>query len=199
MAFDVVGETTLNHYTGFFPSDLDDVAVRLDAAARKVVTKESNEPPESVSAGDRMDEQALAMQGAHAMGEVRGDAGPRGAAFEAERAATLGEANDPAIAERSDELNRAAISAEFENSATEAWLEGLVASGTGVGHDAVLDAIDAARDDSGVWEETDYLLSSPENARRLMEAIAGLNANDSTPSDTNKAPTTHRPGRSDEE
>lgn len=28
--------TTLNHYAGLFPSDLDDVAQRLDAAARRV-------------------------------------------------------------------------------------------------------------------------------------------------------------------
>ena len=28
--------TTLNHYAGLFPSDLDDVAHRLDAAARRV-------------------------------------------------------------------------------------------------------------------------------------------------------------------
>jgi integrase len=27
--------TTLNHYAGLFPTDLDDVAVRLDVAARK--------------------------------------------------------------------------------------------------------------------------------------------------------------------
>jgi hypothetical protein len=29
--------TTLNHYAGLFPTDLDDVAVRLDAAAREAV------------------------------------------------------------------------------------------------------------------------------------------------------------------
>ena len=29
--------TTLNHYPGLFPTDLDDVAVRLDAAAREAV------------------------------------------------------------------------------------------------------------------------------------------------------------------
>ena len=37
---DVVNEsaaTTLNHYAGLFPTDLDDVAVRLDAAARGAV------------------------------------------------------------------------------------------------------------------------------------------------------------------
>jgi hypothetical protein len=29
--------TTLNHYAGLFPTDLDDVAIRLDAAAREAV------------------------------------------------------------------------------------------------------------------------------------------------------------------
>ncbi|MCH9732226.1 MAG: site-specific integrase [Actinomycetia bacterium] len=33
--------TTLNHYAGLFPSDLDDVAQRLDAAARKTIGKQS--------------------------------------------------------------------------------------------------------------------------------------------------------------
>ena len=33
--------TTLNHYAGLFPSDLDDVAQRLDAAARKTIGKHS--------------------------------------------------------------------------------------------------------------------------------------------------------------
>jgi len=33
--------TTLNHYAGLFPSDLDDVAHRLDAAARRVQERES--------------------------------------------------------------------------------------------------------------------------------------------------------------
>lgn len=31
--------TTLNHYAGLFPSDLDDVAERLDAAARRTIAK----------------------------------------------------------------------------------------------------------------------------------------------------------------
>ena len=29
--------TTLNHYPGLFPTDLDDVAVRLDAAASEAI------------------------------------------------------------------------------------------------------------------------------------------------------------------
>jgi len=32
--------TTLNHYAGLFPTDLDDVAVRLDAAARQAIAKQ---------------------------------------------------------------------------------------------------------------------------------------------------------------
>jgi integrase len=42
--------TTLNHYAGLFPSDLDDVAERLDAAARRTIAKhpapfDATEPP----------------------------------------------------------------------------------------------------------------------------------------------------------
>ena len=32
--------TTLKHYAGLFPTDLDDVAVRLDAAARQAIAKQ---------------------------------------------------------------------------------------------------------------------------------------------------------------
>jgi integrase len=32
--------TTLNHYAGLLPTDLDDVAVRLDAAARQAIAKQ---------------------------------------------------------------------------------------------------------------------------------------------------------------
>ena len=46
-------------------------------------------------------------------------------------------------------LTQAAISAELENSATEAWLEGLETRSTGARHDDVLDAIDGARDEFG--------------------------------------------------
>ncbi|WP_428340822.1 type II toxin-antitoxin system CcdA family antitoxin [Mycobacterium sp.] len=44
-------------------------------------------------------------------------------------------------------LTQAAISDELENSATEAWLQGLEARTTSARHDDVLDAIDAARDE----------------------------------------------------
>jgi len=46
-------------------------------------------------------------------------------------------------------LTQAAISAELEHSATEAWLEGLEARSTEARHDDVLEAIDAARDEFG--------------------------------------------------
>ncbi len=68
--------------------------------------------------------------------------------------------------------------------------------------DALLSHLDELGDSPDEYEssaETEYLLRSPENARRLMEAIARLNASHSEPSDTNEAPTTHRPERSDEE
>jgi post-segregation antitoxin (ccd killing protein) len=46
-------------------------------------------------------------------------------------------------------LTQAAITAELENSATDAWLERLEARSTDAQHDDVLDAIDAARDEFG--------------------------------------------------
>jgi post-segregation antitoxin (ccd killing protein) len=46
-------------------------------------------------------------------------------------------------------LTQAAITAELENSATDAWLESLEARNTDAQHDDVLDAIDAARDEFG--------------------------------------------------
>lgn len=46
-------------------------------------------------------------------------------------------------------LTQAAISAELENSATDAWLGGLEIRNTDARHDDVLDAIDAARDEFG--------------------------------------------------
>lgn len=46
-------------------------------------------------------------------------------------------------------LTQAAIAAELANSATDAWLEGLQPRSTQATHDAVLAAIDAARDELG--------------------------------------------------
>lgn len=46
-------------------------------------------------------------------------------------------------------LTQAAITAELENSATDTWLGGLETRTTGAHHDAVLDALDAARDEFG--------------------------------------------------
>ncbi|ORA51213.1 antitoxin [Mycolicibacterium celeriflavum] len=46
-------------------------------------------------------------------------------------------------------LTQAAIRAELENSATDAWLDGLEARSTDARHDDVLEAIDAARDEFG--------------------------------------------------
>lgn len=46
-------------------------------------------------------------------------------------------------------LTQAAIRAELDNSATDAWLEGLAVRSTDARHDDVLDAIDAARDEFG--------------------------------------------------
>ena len=46
-------------------------------------------------------------------------------------------------------LTQAAIAAELESSATEAWLDGLEARSTGARHDDVRKALDAARDEFG--------------------------------------------------
>jgi len=46
-------------------------------------------------------------------------------------------------------LTQAAISVALDDSATDAWLEGLEARGTGVSHESALAAVDAARDDLG--------------------------------------------------
>jgi PHD/YefM family antitoxin component YafN of YafNO toxin-antitoxin module len=64
---------------------------------------------------------------------------------------------------------------------------------------AVASDIDDKEVLAAAWDETDHLLASPENARRLSAAIASLDASHSAPSDTNEAPTTHRPERSDEQ
>lgn len=44
-------------------------------------------------------------------------------------------------------LTRAAVSAELENSATEAWLDGLGSRSTRARHVDVLEALDSARDE----------------------------------------------------
>lgn len=46
-------------------------------------------------------------------------------------------------------LTQAAITAELENSATDAWLDRLAARSTDARHADVLEAIDAARDEFG--------------------------------------------------
>ena len=43
------------------------------------------------------------------------------------------------------------------------------------------DAVLMSADDYDSWQETVYLLRSPENARRLMEAVARDKARDSAP------------------
>ncbi len=104
--------TTLNHYAGLFPSDLDDVAKRLDAAARE----------------------AIELGRANADQTTPGDS-------------------------QEDDL-------------------------------PVVDPV--------TGDETDYLLRSTENARRLMEAVERDKGSHPEPSDTKEAPTAHRPERSDE-
>lgn len=58
---------------------------------------------------------------------------------------------------------------------------------------------DAATDSDESSTETDYLLRSPENARRLMAAIERDKGSQPAPSDATEAPTKHRPEGSDEQ
>ena len=51
----------------------------------------------------------------------------------------------------------------------------------------------AAADSEGGSDETEYLLRSPANARRLLAAVERDKASQSVPSDTSEAPTKHRP------
>ena len=54
------------------------------------------------------------------------------------------------------------------------------------------DAVLMSADDYDSWQETVYLLRSPENARRLMEAVTRDRASRSTSADYTKC---RRPGR----
>lgn len=49
------------------------------------------------------------------------------------------------------------------------------------------DAVLMSADDYDSWQETVYLLRSPENARRLMEAVARDKASQSAPAQYNKS------------
>ncbi len=130
--------TTLNHYAGLFPSDLDDVAQRLDAAARRVQ-----------------------------QGDNRADDG------------------------QMDQKRRwipANEAAEILNSTpVDDGLHGDIYGPAEPVYDV---------EQSG---ETDYLLRAPENARRLLEAVARDKASQPAPSDASEAPTKHRPEGSDEQ
>lgn len=130
--------TTLNHYAGLFPSDLDDVAQRLDAAARRVQ-----------------------------QGDNRADDG------------------------QMDQKRRwipANEAAEILNS-------------TPVDDGLHEDIYGPAEPGGGAEQlgETDYLLRAPENARRLLEAVARDKTSQPAPSDASETPTTHRPERSEEQ
>lgn len=130
--------TTLNHYAGLFPSDLDDVAQRLDAAARRVQ-----------------------------QGDSRADDG------------------------QMDQKRRwipANEAAEILNSTP-------VDGGL---HEDIYGPAEPG-DDGEQSGDTDYLLRAPDNARRLLEAVARDKASQSAPPDTSEAPTTHRPEGSDEQ
>ncbi len=130
--------TTLNHYAGLFPSDLDDVAQRLDAAARRVQ-----------------------------QGDNREDYG------------------------QMDQKRRWIPS----NEAAEILNSTPVDDGL---HEDIYGAAEPG--DSGEPSgETGYLLRSPENARRLLEAVARDKAGQPAPSDASEAPTKHRPEGSDEQ
>lgn len=130
--------TTLNHYAGLFPSDLDDVAQRLDAAARRVQhqVKRADDMP--------MDQKRRWIP-ADEVAEI---------------------------------LNSTPVDEALHND-----IYGTEGSGD--------------REQSS--DETEYLLNSPENARRLTDAVAHDKARQSAPTDTSEAPTKHRPEGSDEQ
>ena len=130
--------TTLNHYAGLFPSDLDDVAQRLDTAARRV---------------QRGENQADDM---------------------------------PMVQKRrwipADEVAKILNSSPVD--------DGL--------HDDIYGTAESDDSDESS-DETEDLLDSPENARRLTDAVARDKVCQSTPTDTSEAPTKHRPEGSDEQ
>ncbi|WP_428367984.1 tyrosine-type recombinase/integrase [Mycolicibacterium sp.] len=130
--------TTLNHYAGLFPSDLDDVAQRLDAAARRVQ-----------QADNRADDGQM-------------------------------------------DQKRRWVPA---NEATEILNSTPVDDGL---HEDIYGPAEPG-DDGEQSGETDYLLRAPENARRLLEAVARDKASQPAPSDASEAPTKHRPEGSDEQ
>lgn len=130
--------TTLNHYAGLFPSDLDDVAQRLDAAARRVQR-----------------------------GDNRADDG------QMDRKRRWIPANEAA-----EILNSTPVD------------DGL--------HEDIYGPAEPGGDGEQLGE-TDYLLRAPENARRLLEAVARDKASQPAPTDTSEAPTKHRPEGSDEQ
>ncbi|AZP81970.1 tyrosine-type recombinase/integrase [Mycobacterium avium subsp. paratuberculosis] len=125
--------TTLNHYAAFFPTDLDDVASRLNAAARLTIAVQRA----------RQDREA----------RIEGELGQQ-----------------PGYIEQ----------LEYDAAHPE-------------------NAVEVDGEQASARDETEYLLSSPENARRLLEALGRDKAIHPAPSDTTEAPTTHRPERSDEQ
>lgn len=130
--------TTLNHYAGLFPSDLDDVAQRLDAAARRVQQGDNREDD------GQMDQKRRWIPSNEAAEILNSTPVDDGLHEDIYGAAEPGDSGEP----------------------------------------------------SG---ETGYLLRSPENARRLLEAVARDKAGQPAPSDASEAPTKHRPEGSDEQ
>ncbi|MEW5813078.1 MAG: tyrosine-type recombinase/integrase [Actinomycetota bacterium] len=157
--------TTLNHYAGLFPSDLDNVAAKLDAAARQTLGSRSQ------MAGKR---EANEM-GNHA---VPPDSGSHEQAARQDEGAVGGDVAAAAklVAERSAELNKRLSQGDARDGEAVSGAHGNESS-----------------------TETDYLLQSPENARRLIAAVERDKASQSAPPDTTEAPTKHRPEGSDEQ
>ncbi|MFW0152537.1 tyrosine-type recombinase/integrase [Mycobacterium sp. smrl_JER01] len=130
--------TTLNHYAGLFPSDLDDVAQRLDAAARRVQHADNQ-------ADDMPVDQKRRWIPADEVAEI---------------------------------LNSSPVD------------DGL--------HEDIYGPAEPG-DDGEQSGETNYLLRAPENARRLLEAVARDKASQPAPTETSEAPTKHRPEGSDQQ
>lgn len=158
--------TTLNHYAGLFPSDLDSVAAKLDIAARQTLGRRSHSADKREA--DEMGNHAVPPDSGSNEHAARKDEGAVGGDVAA--AAKL-------VAERSTELNKRLREGDVQSAGE----------------------VDSGADSDESSTETDYLLRSPENARRLLAAVERDRASQFAPSDTTEAPTTHRPEGSDQQ
>lgn len=186
--------TTLNHYAGLFPSDLDDVAHRLDQAARRVCEDHDAEDGGVMDPGPRRGRVARVVPTLTSRSLRRVED------------ALTGQLDASALSSEEGMVFNAKIQEAIEERlAGTDYGDVLAARGvpTSAGYEeAMLEMVERGRDAAGRvggdTDETDYLLDSPENARRLMEAAA-RDASHSMSIDTSEAPTKRRPERNEGE